>query len=308
MAQNFDMFNEEKKLNQTETIVLYDVNKLESFPNHPFKLVEEKVEELQASYRVNGQLDPIICFTYEGKATVIAGHHRLEAHKREGNSKALCVFRNCTYDEALAMMGDTNIHRELTTGEWSKFYRMLFDNALANAKKAGKKVSIDKLYEELAEKHGANSRKVKRYIHLSNLKDEFLDMLDNKKLTEQIAEQLAFIDKGSDNKDNQEVIIEVLKQNPDAKIDIKKAQDLRERCCDPDFNEAECLAILFNQNENKPTRKNYTIKNTYLDSIFDEGISNEDIDLYIKYRLSQKVSQADIDEIKAQLDAEEPFE
>ncbi len=111
----------------TEIMKTIDISLLVPFENHPFKVRNgTEQEELLESIKENRVLEPItVRFLSEGKYEIISGHRRVEACKKLGISKIPATIKECSKDEAIVAMVDSNIHREhLLPSEKAFAYKM----------------------------------------------------------------------------------------------------------------------------------------------------------------------------------------
>ena len=164
----------------TEKVVIAPLIELFDFKDHPFKVLDdEKMEETTESIRQHGVLVPGIARPRTGGGyELIAGHRRKRGSERAGKSEMPIIVRNYTDDEATIIMVDSNIQREdILPSEKAKAYKMKYEAMKHQGKKAGMN-TLDKVGEAA----GENAKKVQRYIWLSRLSDELLDMVDKKKL------------------------------------------------------------------------------------------------------------------------------
>ena len=178
-----------------------DIRLIHSFKNHPFKVIDdEKMEELVESIRRNGVLSPVILRPAEKNTyEMISGHRRMHAAQLAGLSSIPAFIRDMTDDEAVLAMVDSNIQREeLLPSEKAFAYKMKMEAM----KRQGKRNDLTsgqngpKLTAELiGEETGDSVRQVKRYIRLTELIPDLLDMVDRKRLNFTTAVEISYIDK-----------------------------------------------------------------------------------------------------------------
>ena len=183
-----------------------DISLIHGFKNHPFKVVDDdKMEELVQSIRRNGVLSPVILRpadnnTYE----MISGHRRMHAAKQAGLSSVPAFIRDMTDDESTIFMVDSNIQREeLLPSEKAFAYRMKLEamKRQAGRPKDNNSGQIDQNLKGsvsrdiLAEQVGESSKQIQRYIRLTELIPDLLDMVDRKRLNFTIAVDISYIDK-----------------------------------------------------------------------------------------------------------------
>ena len=185
-----------------ESAMDIEISKIQSFRAHPFKVLDdEKMQELIDSISVNGILTPVLVRplgmdTYE----MISGHRRMHAAKIVGLTKIPTIIREMTDDEAVINMVDANVQREeLLPSEKAFAYRMKMDAMKRQAGRPGKNnVSQNETNlrsdEVLAKEIGSSRNQIQRYIRLTELIPELLDMVDRKKLQFTVAVDISYID------------------------------------------------------------------------------------------------------------------
>ena len=164
----------------TEKIIIVPLNDLYDFKDHPFRVVDdEKMEETTESIKKYGVLVPGIARPRVGGGyEIIAGHRRKRGSERAGKSEMPVIVRNYTDDEATIIMVDSNIQREdILPSEKAKAYFMKYEAMKHQGSKSGG-LTLD----EIGEKAGESGKTVQRYIWLSRLSDELLELVDNKKI------------------------------------------------------------------------------------------------------------------------------
>ena len=153
---------------------------LHEFRGHPFKVLDdEKMQETVESIKNYGVLMPGIARPRaEGGYEIIAGHRRRHGCELAGLSTMPMFVRDYTDDEATIIMVDTNIQREdILPSEKARAYSMKYE-AMKHQGKKGAGNSLD----EVGEAAGESGKTVQRYIWLSRLSDELLEMVDKKKI------------------------------------------------------------------------------------------------------------------------------
>ena len=185
-----------------ESAMDIEISKIQSFRAHPFKVLDDdKMQELIDSISVNGILTPVLVRplgmdTYE----MISGHRRMHAAKIVGLTKIPTIIREMTDDEAVINMVDANVQREeLLPSEKAFAYRMKLDAMKRQAGRPGKNnVSQNETNlrsdEVLAKEIGSSRNQIQRYIRLTELSPELLDMVDRKKLQFTVAVDISYID------------------------------------------------------------------------------------------------------------------
>lgn len=182
-----------------------EIRSIHSFEDHPFKVVDdEKMQELIESIRTNGVLVPVLVRP-DGRNgyEMVSGHRRMHASKLLGLETIPAIIRDMNRDEAVVAMVDANIQREeLLPSEKAFAYKMKLDamkrqagripnNSGQNDQNLKGTVSRDLLAAQV----GESSKQIQRYIRLTELIPDLLEMLDNKRLNFTIAVDISYIDK-----------------------------------------------------------------------------------------------------------------
>ena len=188
-----------------ESAMDIEIYKIRSFQGHPFKVVDDdKMLELVESIKANGVLSPVLirpCGNdlYE----MISGHRRLHAAKLAGLTAIPSIIREMTDDEATIAMVDANIQREeLLPSEKAWAYKMKLeamkhqgDRTDITSGQIGQKLTGAVSRDILAEQVGESSKQVQRYVRLTELVPELLDLVDAKRLNFTVAVDVSYIDK-----------------------------------------------------------------------------------------------------------------
>ena len=178
-----------------------EISKIQGFENHPFKVLDDdKMAELVESIRLNGVLSPVLVrSTDEGGYEMISGHRRMHAAKLAGLVTIPAFVRDMTDDEATIAMVDANIQREeILPSERAWSLKMKMDAMKRQGKRPsltsdqnGPKLTSWKIGEEV----GISGTQVKRYIRLTELIPELLELVDNKRLQFMCAVEISYFDK-----------------------------------------------------------------------------------------------------------------
>ena len=178
-----------------------DISLIDSFENHPFKVtLDHDMILLMDSINERGLLTPIIVRTKEnGRYELISGHRRKYACEKLGMTTIRAEIREMNRDEATILMVDSNLHRsELLPSEKAFSYKMMFE-AL---KRQGARTDLTssqfetkfRSSEEIAKKVGESRARVDRYIKITKLIPELLDLVDQKIIAMNTALKLANIE------------------------------------------------------------------------------------------------------------------
>ena len=163
------------------------IDEISNFPNHPFKVLDdEKMIETVASVKKHGVIFPAIVRKKEdGSYEMVAGHRRKRACQIAEITEMPCLVRELTDEEATILMVDTNVQREkILPSERAFAFKMKLDAI----KRQGKRVDLtstpveEKLSVDIiAEEFGISREQVRRYIRLTELIPELLEMVDKEK-------------------------------------------------------------------------------------------------------------------------------
>ena len=184
-----------------------ELGRIHSFPNHPFKVLDdEKMDTLVESIRENGILNPVIVRPDKnGDYEMISGHRRLHAAGIVGLNKVPAIVNEMSDDEAIIKMVDANIQREeILPSEKAYAYKMKLEAmkrsagrpTKENACQSGTHLRSD---QELASQVGESARSIQRYIRLTYLVPELLEMIDLKKLQFVMAVDISYFDEQIQN-------------------------------------------------------------------------------------------------------------
>ena len=184
-----------------------ELGRIHSFPNHPFKVLDdEKMDTLVESIRENGILNPVIVRPDQnGDYEMISGHRRLHAAGIVGLNKVPAIVKEMSDDEAIIKMVDANIQREeILPSEKAYAYKMKLEAmkrsagrpTKENACQSGTHLRSD---QELASQVGESARSIQRYIRLTYLVPELLEMIDLKKLQFVMAVDISYFDEQIQN-------------------------------------------------------------------------------------------------------------
>lgn len=186
---------------QRETVRDIPLEEISDFPNHPFKVrMDEKMMEMVDSVKQYGVLVPaLVRPKVDGGYEMIAGHRRKRASEMAGKPVLSCIIRDMTDDEATIVMIDSNLQREqILPSEKAFAYKMKLDAM----KRQGQRTDLTceplahkfagmKSRDILAEQVGESKDQIRRYIRLTHLIPEILDLVDNSVLREKDKLQIA---------------------------------------------------------------------------------------------------------------------
>ena len=171
-------------------------DRLKPFPDHPFKVREdEELTKLAESIKENGVLEPLLCRSDgNGDYQIVSGHRRLEACKLAGMEQVPVTVRDMDDDTATLCMVDANLHRESILPSEKAFAFKMKLAALEHKRASGLVVSDGRRSTEIVgEETGDNYRNVMRYIRLTELSPQLLELVDSGKLKFHPAVELSYL-------------------------------------------------------------------------------------------------------------------
>lgn len=250
-----------------EQIINAPLADLYELKDHPFKVLDdEKMEETTESIRLYGVLVPGIARPRAGGGyELIAEHRRKHGSERAGKTEMPIIVRNYSDDEATIIMVDSNIQREdILPSEKVKAYKMKYEAMKHQGKKSGKNT-----LDEVGETAGENAKKVQRYIWLSRLSDELLEMVDSRKLGFSQGVDLSFLSEEAQQ------WVEVIIEEQGCNVSTVQSGKLKEYGKSGELTLAMVQLIL---TEEKPRERKVTLKADKISKYFAEDYSSEDIE------------------------------
>ena len=227
--------------NDNVKVVMIAENKLEDYPNQPFKLYDDdKKQEMIESIKINGIMQPLIVRPIgEGKYQILAGHNRRICAKEVGLTELPCIIKeNLTDDEAKIYLIDTNLctRDNISPMERAKAYRMKYDTY---KKRNIKTLMIEEIKKDnygmaraaMMKEEKTSNGTIQRYLRLTYLIPELQEAIDNDKIKINTGEKLSFLPKQEQNS-----IAELLEENIKISDSIaKKIKQKSEKCREEDI-------------------------------------------------------------------------
>lgn len=188
---------------QNEAVQNIPLSELFPFKNHPFRIVDdEAMQRTVESVSQFGVLSPAIARPrVDGGYEIISGHRRLHASQLLGLETMPVIVRQMDDDTAVITMVDSNLQREtMLPSERAKAYKMKMDamkrqgyRTDLTSGQVGRKLEGKESREIIAEQTGESARQVQRYVNLTNLIPELMQMVDEKKIAFSPAVELSFL-------------------------------------------------------------------------------------------------------------------
>ena len=264
-----DLFSteENRQEEQREQVQQIPIEELFPFKNHPFKVLDdESMQRTVESVEQYGVLSPLIARPRpEGGYEIISGHRRQHAAQLAGLDTLPVIVRQMDDDAAVLLMVDSNLQREnILPSERAFAYKMKLE-ALKNqgarsdltSCQVGTKFRAD---ESLAEDSGESARNVQRFIRLTNLIPELLDMVDEKKIAFNPAVELSYLDESQ-----QRDFLEAMEDTQNAPS-LSQAQQLKKMAQQGEFSYEKAFDVM--GQEKKSEKDTVTIKNETLRKYF----------------------------------------
>ena len=178
------------------------INKLHEFKDHPYQVLDnDEMNSLIKSVQQQGIMSPLIVRPLEGTTDeyeIISGHRRFRAAQKAGLSKVPAFIRPVSRDEAAIMLVDSNLHREhILPSEKAYAYKMKYDALKRQGKRTDltssqveTKLRTDKI---IAIEAGESRNQIQRYIRLTNLIPELLELMDEGKMAFSVGVELSYL-------------------------------------------------------------------------------------------------------------------
>ena len=273
-----------------ESAMEIEINKIHAFKNHPFKVLDdEKMQDLIESVKLSGVLTPVLLrVDSNDEYEMISGHRRLHAAKMAGLNTIPAIVRELSDDDAVIAMVDANIQREeLLPSEKAFAYRMKLEAMKRQGSRTDLTLSQNETKsrsdEVLSKQVGESRAQVQRYIRLTELIPELLDLVDSKKLKFTVAVDISYIDK-----EIQKWIYEYIKDT--GFIKPQQITALRNQLNEGTVNQVGMLTIFNKCMMVKTPSRSITFSEKKLTKYFPESYSADDMEQVIE-SLLEKWSQ-----------------
>ena len=264
-----DIFSteESRQEQQREQVQQIPIGELFPFKNHPFKVLDdESMQRTVESVEQYGVLSPLIARPRsEGGYEIISGHRRQHAAQLAGLDTLPVIVRNMDDDAAVLLMVDSNLQREnILPSERAFAYKMKLE-ALKN-QGARSDLTSDQVgqklwsVEQVANDAGESKTQIQRFIRLTNLVPELLDMVDEKKIAFNPAVELSYLDESQ-----QRDFLEAMQDTQNAPS-LSQAQQLKKMAQQGEFSYEKAFDVM--GQEKKSEKDTVTIKNETLRKYF----------------------------------------
>ena len=266
-----DLFSteENRQEEQREQVQQIPIDELHPFTNHPFKVLDdEAMTRTVESIAQYGVLAPLIARPrpdgdgYE----IISGHRRQYAAKLAGLETLPVIVRQMSDDAAVILMVDSNLQREhILPSERALAYKMKLDAMRRTSGRPSKEnprqlVGNFETADVVGKESGESGRQVQRFIRLTNLIPELLDMVDEKKIAFNPAVELSYLDESQ-----QRDFLEAMEDTQNAPS-LSQAQQLKKMAQQGEFSYEKAFDVM--GQEKKSEKDTVTIKNETLRKYF----------------------------------------
>ena len=229
------------------------ISEIDEFPDHPFKvLMNEDMEQLVESVSRSGVMTPATVRQKEdGRYELISGHRRKKACELAGLETLKCEVKELTHDEAIIVMVESNLQRSVILPSEKAFaYKMRLEamNRQGNRADLTSTQLVSKLRsnEELADKVGESREQIRRYIRLTELVPEILQMVDERRIAFNPAVEISYL-----SEEQQYTLLEAMEYN-DATPSLAQAIKMKKFNQDGKLTSEVIQSIM---EEEKPNQK-----------------------------------------------------
>ena len=230
------------------------ISQIDEFPDHPFKvLMNEDMEQLVESVSRSGVMTPATVRQKEdGRYELISGHRRKKACELAGLETLKCEVKELTHDEAIIVMVESNLQRSVILPSEKAFaYKMRLEAMKRQAGRPAKENSSPlgthlRSDAELAEKVGESRNQIQRYIRLTELVPEILQMVDERQIAFRPAVEISYL-----SEEQQYTLLEAMGYN-DATPSLAQAIKMKKFMQENKLTDEVIQSIM---QEDKPNQK-----------------------------------------------------
>lgn len=279
---------EERDNAQRSYVIDLPTAEISDFPDHPFKVrMDEEMEQMVESVKERGVLSPVLVRPMpDGGYQMVSGHRRKLASELAELPTVPCIVRELTDDEAIIIMVDSNLQRERVLPSEKAFaYKMKLDAMKRQGERTdltcapmAHKLKGVKSRDIVAEQAGESKDQIRRYIRLTNLVPELLDMVDNTVLKEKGTLQMALrpaVELSYLPENEQNALLEVM-EGEDCTPSHAQAIKMREFSEKGKLNPDVILSIM---QEEKPNQvEQFKIPRNRIDKFFPAGTPAQKIE------------------------------
>ncbi|WP_278452452.1 ParB/RepB/Spo0J family partition protein [Thomasclavelia spiroformis] len=264
-----------------------NLQQLDEFPNHPYQIrIDEDLRNLQKSIMERGVDEPLIVRKIDDRYQVISGHRRMKACQLAEINDIPVRIVDLNDDEAVIMMVDSNLQRrKLLKSELAFAYRMKYE-ALKHQGKVIDEASypVDTKYntdsaQRIANEKGTSRAQIFRYIRLTYLNKELLNLVDEERIAFRPAVELSFL-----NDKQQEMLLKVIEEL-DATPSLSQAKFFKELAQDDELDEETIYDELLQEKPNQ--KEKLKLEASKLRQYFPRGVTPLEMQEAIFYLLEE---------------------
>ncbi len=250
-----DLFQTDESRAEAKLSKIRDIpiSEIDEFPDHPFKvLMDEDMEQLVESIKRNGVMTPAtVRIKEDGRYELISGHRRKKACELAGLETLKCEVKELTRDEAIIVMVESNLQRSVILPSEKAFaYKMRLEAMDRQGKRSDLTstplVSKSRSNEELADRVGESREQIRRYIRLTELVPEILQMVDERQIAFRPAVEISYL-----TEEQQYTLLEAMEYN-DATPSLAQAIKMKKYNQDGKLTSEVIKSIM---EEEKPNQK-----------------------------------------------------
>ena len=254
-----DLFQTDESREEAALSKIRDIpiSEIDEFPDHPFKvLMNEDMEQLVESVKRNGVMTPAtVRLKEDGRYELISGHRRRKACEIAGLETLKCEVKELTRDEAIIVMVESNLQRSVILPSEKAFaYKMRLEAMKRQAGRpvkdnyspVGNNLEFATSSDELAEKVGESKNQIFRYIRLTELVPEILQMVDDRQIAFRPAVEISYL-----SEEQQYTLLEAMSYN-DATPSLAQAIKMKKFMQDGKLTDEVISSIM---EEEKPNQK-----------------------------------------------------
>ncbi|MCM1233281.1 MAG: ParB/RepB/Spo0J family partition protein [Ruminococcus flavefaciens] len=250
-----DLFQTDESRAEAKLSKIRDIpiSEIDEFPDHPFKvLMDEDMEQLVESIKRNGVMTPAtVRLKEDGRYELISGHRRKKACELAGVETLKCEVKELSRDEAIIIMVESNLQRStILPSEKAFAYKMRLEAMNRQGQRVDltstQVVSKSRSNEKLADKVGESREQIRRYIRLTELVPEILQMVDEKRIALSPAVEISYL-----TEEQQYTLLEAMEYS-DATPSLAQAIKMKKFMQDGKLTDEVIQSIM---EEEKPNQK-----------------------------------------------------
>lgn len=280
-----ELFMDDKGRAENRLPKIYDIplSEIDDFPDHPFYVRnDEDMDQLVESIKERGIITPVMLRQKDdGRFEMVSGHRRKRACELAGMETIKAEIRNLTRDDAILLMVDSNLQRTaILPSEKAFAYKMRLDvlrrkpgRPPKNVRPVGTDFQNDRSDEQLAEVSPDSARQIQRYIRLTNLISNLLELVDEGRIALRPAVEISYL-----TVSEQKSLMEAISYE-DATPSLAQAIKMREFSTDGRLDENVILSILREQKPNQ--REKISFRAEQIRKYIPDSVPSRDTEKYV---------------------------